>query len=174
MRVQTEKGFSLIELMIVVAIIAIFAAVAIPAFVHWIPNMRLKAAARDLYSNFQQARMEAIKRNRDVVIVLQKVTCSGLPSRVPKPGGGFLVFVDDGSGSGTAGDQQQNGSEPTLVDYKMPVHTALCAENFSGSITGFTPKGLVIKNKIGDATVNNDQGRSYKLSLTIAGGVRLQ
>jgi len=45
------------------------AAVAIPAFLSWLPNIRLKAAARDLYSNMQKIRMEAIKTNETWAIV---------------------------------------------------------------------------------------------------------
>jgi len=52
------------ELMVVITIIAILAGVAIPAFMQWLPNMRLKAAARDLYGAAMLAKGEAVKRNK--------------------------------------------------------------------------------------------------------------
>lgn len=68
-RRSQQQGFTLAEVIMVLAIIGILAAIAIPNFLSWLPNMRLKAAARDLYSSMQKARAEAIKTNRDHAIV---------------------------------------------------------------------------------------------------------
>lgn len=64
-----QKGFTLVEVITVVAIIGILSAIAVPNFLSWLPNMRLKAAARDLYSNMQKIRMVAIKTNQSQAIV---------------------------------------------------------------------------------------------------------
>ena len=62
---EKESGFSLIELLVVIVIIAILAAIAIPAFSGWLPNYRLRQAARDVYSNLQRAKVNAIKSNSE-------------------------------------------------------------------------------------------------------------
>jgi len=169
-----QKGFTLVEVVMVVAIIGILAAIAVPSFLSWLPNIRLKAAARDAYSTFQKARLEAIKRNQNVVILVNTVNCPGLPNAVPSPGGGYQVFVDNGLGGGIAGNNIQDGGELTLETAVMPANVALCATTFTTAWTGFTSKGLPVNNHIGSITLNNDRNRSYQMNLTISGGVRLQ
>ncbi len=158
------------ELMVVIAIIGIMAGIALPNILAWQTNLRLKAAARDLYSNIQKAKVEAVKRNQNVVIAINKVNCS---SGLPSPGGGYQIFVDDGSGGGTAGNNVKDGNEMTLANDTMPKYVAICNETFGGN-TGFLPNGLVINNNIGSIILKNDQGRSYQLNMTIAGSIRLQ
>ena len=62
------KGVTLIELIVVLTIIAISAAIAIPNMSGWMAKMKLNAEARKVYSSFQLARSEAIKRNSDVAV----------------------------------------------------------------------------------------------------------
>lgn len=66
---RCQGGFTLPEVIIVIVIIAILATIAIPGFLHWLPNIRLKAAARELYSDMQQTKIQAIKQNQDWAIV---------------------------------------------------------------------------------------------------------
>jgi type IV fimbrial biogenesis protein FimT len=62
-------GFTAIELMIVVTILAIVAAIAAPSFRTMIGTMNTKSIAFDLVSDLTMARSEAIKRNRNVTVV---------------------------------------------------------------------------------------------------------
>jgi len=54
-------GFTKVELLVVISILAISASFAVPAFSRWLPNYRLKGAVRDLYSNLQLAKSAAIR-----------------------------------------------------------------------------------------------------------------
>ncbi len=173
MQIKKNNGFTFIELVIILLIIGILAAIAAPSFLSMRPNMRLKAAARGLYSNMQKAKLEAVKRNTNVVVLLNAVNCPALPT-IPSLRGSYSVFVDDGSGAGgIANDQTQNGTEPTISSVTMPQNVALCLENFGGA-TGFTSQGFLIGNNIGSLTMSNSKNRSNTITLTIAGGVRIQ
>lgn len=90
-----QEGFTLAELVLVVAIISILAAIAIPNFLNWLPNMRLRAAARDLYSNMQRIRSEAVKTNQDWAIVFN--TANNTYSICSSPGadGNWSTLADN-------------------------------------------------------------------------------
>ncbi|XCN71915.1 MAG: GspH/FimT family pseudopilin [Candidatus Electrothrix aestuarii] len=65
---QNEQGFTFAELMIVIAIFGILSAMAVPSFLRSLPERRLTNATRNLYSDFQKARLLAVRNNRNVVV----------------------------------------------------------------------------------------------------------
>ncbi len=60
-----KNGVTLIELIIVMVIIAIGATFVVPAIGSWIPNYRLKGAARDIVSILRVAQMKAVSANME-------------------------------------------------------------------------------------------------------------
>lgn len=65
---QASAGVTLIELMVVLAVIAILATQAAPAFGSFLASRRLSGAASQLVSDLQNARSEAVLRNADVAV----------------------------------------------------------------------------------------------------------
>ena len=63
-----KNGFTLIELLITFVILGIVTAIAIPGFSRWLPGYRLKSASRDVFSNFQLAKMTAVKTRSNCTI----------------------------------------------------------------------------------------------------------
>jgi prepilin-type N-terminal cleavage/methylation domain-containing protein len=66
---KSKAGFTIIEVIIVMAIIGIIATVAIPGFSSWLPNYRLRLAGQELLSSFQLAKTTAIKRNTNCTVI---------------------------------------------------------------------------------------------------------
>lgn len=65
-----QIGFSLIELMITVAVIGITASVAAPSYRAWIQNTKVRTAAESILNGIQRARSEALMRNTAVKFTL--------------------------------------------------------------------------------------------------------
>lgn len=84
-RFKSKKGgFSLVELMVVIAIIVILGGVSVPAIINWLPDYRLRKATRDLYGKIQRTKLEALKTNSTYAVVYN-------------PGGNsFQVLTDPG------------------------------------------------------------------------------
>lgn len=70
MRVKEQEGFSLMEALMVVAIMAIVTVIAIPSFSKYIADNRLKAAARDVSSDITEIRSRAVAENSAYTITL--------------------------------------------------------------------------------------------------------
>jgi prepilin-type N-terminal cleavage/methylation domain-containing protein len=69
---ERNNGFTLIELMIAVAILTIAASLAIPEFLRWHAQSRLRQATSEIATQLVLARMAAMNRNRNVDVIVQE------------------------------------------------------------------------------------------------------
>jgi type IV fimbrial biogenesis protein FimT len=67
---NSQRGFSLIELVIVIAIAGVLAALAIPAFTTMIANSRVRNAAEGMLNGMQIARAEAVRQNAPITLAI--------------------------------------------------------------------------------------------------------
>lgn len=65
-----RRGFTLIEMIVVVAIMALLAGLAMPSMLGWVRNNKIRTVADSLQNGLRQAQTEATRRSRQVVFSL--------------------------------------------------------------------------------------------------------
>ena len=72
------EGFTLVELMVTLAVIGILAVIATPSMTNLISNSRVSGQTEEIVASLQLARAEAIRRNARVTVCAgASTTCSG-------------------------------------------------------------------------------------------------
>ncbi len=96
--IRKSRGFTLVELIVTVAIVGILATIAIPNFQQIIQSNRIQAAASEFQAGLAMARSEAIKRGGDARVT---IVANALVGGNANWSSGFTVFYDT---TGTASD----------------------------------------------------------------------
>ena len=153
-------GFSLVELLVVVAIVGIIAGFGTPALLSMKAKSSVRADARDVYSTFRHAQSEAVKRSESICILFN------VPSA-----GEYTVFLDNGAGGGTANNALRETGETILSVNRLRPGSSFAGIDFNGSNPGFTARGLPLANKIGSVEIHGS-ALKMKLSLSNAGFIK--
>jgi type IV fimbrial biogenesis protein FimT len=105
------RGFSLIELMVVVALIGILMALGVPAIGSWMADARLRATAESLTNQLRLAQSAAVTRNRVSMLVLTNATTPAYNATPVANGTSWMVLVDPlGSEAWAAASSTDAGS----------------------------------------------------------------
>jgi type IV fimbrial biogenesis protein FimT len=72
-----QRGVSLVEIAVVLAILALLLTQAVPAYSTWLRNTQIRTAAESMQNGLQLARAEAIRRNRSVQFALVDAPATG-------------------------------------------------------------------------------------------------
>ena len=64
-----QSGFSLVELLVVMALIAIVASISIPGIIQLVPKFNMKGATRDVAAKLMVARLMAIHQNKNYSVL---------------------------------------------------------------------------------------------------------
>lgn len=148
---KSNRGFSLIEIMVVIGIIAILATIAVPNIIGWRTKQRFLAATSDVHEAIKMARSAAIKDNTTVVIQFQLNR--------------FTVFADNDA------DGSQDAGERTIFSSNFLNDIALTT-SFPGHRLSFNGRGLT--NAVGAGiTLSNAVYGTRVLQVTVTGNSRI-
>jgi len=147
-------GFTLIELMVGLAVLAIALGAGVPSMSEFIQNSRLSAQTNDLLASLHLARTEAIKRNARVTLCRSAdATTSATPTCSTAPGTGWeigwMVFADASPfGTFSAGVEGANalldshGAAATSVSITPRARVA----DTIGDYVSYTSRGAIRDN----------------------------
>lgn len=159
------QGLSLIEMMVVVAIVAILAAVGIPSFNEWIQNTQIRTAAESIASGMQSARAEAIRRSTPIEFTLTGNGGAGETGWqiVERNTGAILQSAPAGEGSRNA----------TLVTNPADARTVTFSSlgRVAGSNADATPVLNVID--IDNPSVDASISRDLRICIPPGGAIRM-
>lgn len=155
---KKDNGFTLLELMITIAIAAILSALAIPNWLAWRATAKINGAVTTLRGDLEMAKMRAIKENASVAAVF---TASG-----------YNIFIDNGAGGGIPDDSTQNGSEIILRTRQLsPGVTA--SNNFVNTVS-FNGRGRPTPLLGGTVTLADGGGNQRLVVFSMVGRIRVQ
>ena len=152
---RNDSGFTLAEVMVVIAIIGICSAIAIPSFIGWLPKYRLNSATSDLLGAMQSARLRALKDNASVVIEFNPGADS------------YSVFLDNGAGGGNSGNSIQDGAESTVMGGAMPAGVDL----LGGDTLRFDARGFPDPTN-GTVNLRNTKNDTTTITVNATGNCR--
>jgi len=151
-----NKGFSLIELIIVIALIAIMAGVMTPSFLQWRDRSKIKGDAGNLRASFEMAKLRAIKHNTNVVVTFPDTTS-------------YQAFID------TNNNGAQDAGEERIANRTLSPGVTITANTFTGNDMAFNPRGMANgPNSTGTITMTSPGGERYSVVVSSFGRIRME
>jgi type IV fimbrial biogenesis protein FimT len=154
-----NSGFTLIELMFTIVVLAILLGIGVPNFRDFIRNSRITAAANDLLADLNLARSESVKR-RIPVTLCKSANGTTCDTSATSDFRRWIVFVDDAdpaAGSANDGDGEVDAGE--LILKSSAIATTIDAPAV-GRLTIYQPSGFPVTtaNNISRVLFCDDRG----------------
>ncbi|MCD6306837.1 MAG: GspH/FimT family protein [Deltaproteobacteria bacterium] len=143
----------MMEMMIVIGIIGIAAAIAIPAFMSMLPGMRLNGAARMVASDLMAARMKAVKLNQKTKVFFDN--------------NHQYRICNDADNDGTVGDGEGDVQTRNI----QTEYPGVAIDKGAYNDPVFQPRGTA---SIIIITLNNSEGAQKKVKVHLTGRVMVE
>ena len=151
--IRDMSGFSLIEMIVTVAVIGVIATIALPSMIGWRGERQLQGSARNFAADLQLARLKSIRETENVVVEV-----NGATDR-------YQIYVDNNK------NQNLDGGEETIRDVSCPVGVSINSVTIPGGLTSLDPRGR--STRTGDVVFQNNAGTLKTISINILGSVSI-
>ena len=147
---KSDSGFSMLELMVTIGIVAILGTVAVPAFIGRMPGKQLESAAGEVNTAFKVARLTAVKENTPCLLQLDVDSES------------YTITVQGGL--------VKHGKLPAGVDLKS-VFLSQQTTPVAGGLITFDSRGF--PTPAVDVVLENMRGASWTVEVNLTGSSRI-
>jgi type IV fimbrial biogenesis protein FimT len=180
-RMREQSGFSLAELMVVISIIGVLAAIAIPSFVGILAESALREQTESMVSDMRYARSMALRRGLSVTMCASANPTDDVPTCTltdPNWATGWIVFIDN-----SAPFDNQHSSDDELLNRKEDMLNGSGGINTGTGGASGQPPAFIRFNSDGRATGqqgsfillsrNNDSNLDRAICLSSTGRPRI-
>ncbi len=156
-----QHGFSLIELMIAVALMGLLLSAGVSSFRDWIQNSRIRNAAESILNGLQVARMEAVRHNAPVQFVFGvgsgwSVGCQTVTANCP------ALIQNRALSEGSSGDITVVASDGGTIIFDA-----------FGRMRSPAPAGGVASFDIDNAAMSPADSRELRITVDVGGNTRM-
>lgn len=156
---NSNRGFSLIELMVTVVVLAIVASFAIPSFRELIANTQIRTTAESIRNGLQIARSEAVKRNATVTFTLANNTswtvgCATVTANCP------------------AIIQEKTATEGSSTTVALAL-TGLNTISFTSLGTVTPAAGQLSQVDVDNSAIASTESKDLRITIGVGGGTRV-
>ena len=179
---KKTQGFSLIELMLVIAVIMIVSAISVPKLVTVVSDLSLRYVASEYASMLQTARMQAVRRNTFYSVQLGALPAGQPIYYIDRPGVAYVngdplmpfaqnMTIAQGAGSGAPNEAaflaglgfvaNPSINAPSFNARGLPCVATLvaCPTNTTNGFVVFMSKNVILGNSPWAAVAVNPSGR---------------